>query len=807
MLAVQSGFRYYFTSSALLELAPTGSKREVTMSSSFFAYPSQPVEISSTIRSALQIISDELKLEGYHGWEETEIAGRFIIEPILAHINDCEVLAADVTRLNFNVTYEIGYAIARKRRLFLTRNSAMIADDLLIREVGIYDTLGYKPYQQARELATMLAKVSDFRALDIPAANASEKSPVYIVLPKARTDFEVHLLSQVKKARLRFRSFDPEEQGRLSGPEAIRNVAISYGVIVPLIPTNRRDAEVHNLRAAFVAGLAHGMERELLLLQFGEDPVPLDYRDFVKHINNERQIDGHIAEFAPSITELLQSGAPRVVSQPKTFLGQLNLGASAAENEMSELSEYYLETDEYRKVSRGEVQLVAGRKGSGKSALFFRVRDKHRPGRYNIVLDLRPESFQLRKFKDVVLVDLEQGTKEHIITAFWEYLLLLEICHKILEKDKDYHLANHKLYQPYTSLAAEYRADEFVSEGDFAERTLKLIDRIMDDFATTAGGEQRTRLNTQELANILYKHDTRALREKIGAYLDNKRSVWILFDNLDKGWPPKGLDIEDVLILRCLVEAMSKLEKYLRREGTVCHGVVFLRNDVYELLVENTTDRGKASRVVLDWTDSELLREMLRKRLVANNLNPDTPFETIWQQICVSHVGTQESSSYLIDRCLMRPRSLIELVYACRTHAVNLGHQRIELDDIREGETSYSSDLVENIGLEMRDVYPNVKPEVRNILYEFIGSSVWVSEQQVMQTMEKYGIDEHLRPELLDILLWWGFFGVAKPNGEVAYIYSVQYHMNHLKSLIRKGSTGPVYYVNPAFWAGLEIQQ
>ena len=61
-------------------------------------------------------------------------------------------------------------------------------------------------------------------------------------------------------------------------------------------------------------------------------------------------------------------------------------------------------------------------------------------------LDLRPEGYKLIKFKEEVLDLLSEGTLEHTITAFWEYLLLLEVCHKILEKDRVPHTRNQKLY-------------------------------------------------------------------------------------------------------------------------------------------------------------------------------------------------------------------------------------------------------------------------------------------------------------------------------------------------------------------------
>lgn len=769
---------------------------------SFFAYPSNPPELSAVARTALQIIANEFKKDGYTGWEQNDIAGRFLIDPIMEKIDDCSLVAADITFLNFNVVYEIGYAIGKKRRVILTRNTALTGDDALIKEVGLFDTLGYETYQQARQLATTITIVSDLRPLQTDY-DVMPRSPVYVVLPKAKMDLDIHLISGIKKAKLFFRSFDAEEQGRMAAPDVIKNVASSYGVIVPLLPQSRKEFQVHNIRAAFVAGLATGLGKELLLLQFGETPVPLDYRDIVRVTTTNPQIDKQIAAFAPSIMALLQSGTKSMVPESKGFLAKLTLGASAAENEMADLGDYYIETDEFRRAQRGEVQVISGRKGSGKTALFVQLRDILRRHRQRIVLDLKPEGHQLLKFKDLVIAYLEQGTKEHTIAAFWEYLLLLEICHKIIEKDRDFHRMNHALLKPYQDLATEYAADPYVSEGDFAERMLKLTQRITKDFQEVVGkAKNKTRLNTEELTNLLYKHDMKVLRERLSAYVDSKREVWILFDNIDKGWPARGLGQEDIMILRCLLEAISKLEKYFKKNDTRCHGIVFIRNDVYELLLKHTADRGKTVRAVLDWTDQELLRELLRRRLVANGLNSDTPFEDVWRKICASHVGVEESSTYLIDRCLMRPRSLIDLVYQCRSHAVNLGHSRIEIPDIQEGELTYSNDLIINLGFEMNDI----SPDAADVLYEFVGSPARHSHDELTQRLDKSKVNKEKHADLMDLLLWFGFLGIVRDSGGVAYIYSVNYNMKHLLALAKDdGKT--VYQINPAFWSGLEIQK
>jgi len=88
--------------------------------------------------------------------------------------------------------------------------------------------------------------------------------------------------------------------------------------------------------------------------------------------------------------------------------------------------------------------------------------------------------------------------------------------------------------------------------------------------------------------------------------------------------------------------------------------VVFLRNNIYENLLEHTPDRGKTSRVILDWTDPEMLRELLRLRFISKLDSKGAAFDTIWNQIAVSHIDGEESSSYIVEWCLMRPRSLID---------------------------------------------------------------------------------------------------------------------------------------------------
>jgi len=480
-----------------------------TKISGFYAYASSPAEIGQTIEEAVNIVNsnDTLIVET---WKALDIAGHFISEKVLEGIDACDFLIADISILNFNVTYEIGYAIGRKKRILLTKNRSIKEKPPTIREVGVFDTLGYSDYQNSSELCSFIKNANNSNPLNIPS-KINTKSPVYLLEGLHKTDWASRIVSRIKKARYLYRSFDPNEQPRLSANDAINQVAQSHGVVIPLLSSSAVGAEVHNMRGAFLAGLANGMEKALCILQHGEDPVPLDYRDFVSTSFHPNDINERIADFAGCVAEAFQQETKVDSSTEDTFLQSLDLGSTSAENEMRTLESYYLKTDQFLKSLRGEANIIVGRKGSGKSAIFLQVRDRERNKKGNIVLDLKPDGYKLIKFKELILSFLEEGTFQHTIMAFWEYVLLLEICYKILEKDRELHKHDHNLYESYNVLADLYHAEGYETEGDFSERMSTLMEKISTEYRTKHGDETKVRLSASNLTEMLYCHDVREL--------------------------------------------------------------------------------------------------------------------------------------------------------------------------------------------------------------------------------------------------------------------------------------------------------
>ncbi|MGO7939693.1 hypothetical protein ACC731_38505, partial [Rhizobium ruizarguesonis] len=61
---------------------------------------------------------------------------------------------------------------------------------------------------------------------------------------------------------------------------------------------------------------------------------------------------------------------------------------------------------------------------------------------------------------------------------------------------------------------------------------------------------------------------------------------------------------------------------------------------------------------------------------------------------CISHFQCEETSQFLIDRSVMRPRNLIKLLGHCRCFAVGMGRARIEEFGCEKGLKAYSLDLI-----------------------------------------------------------------------------------------------------------------
>lgn len=83
----------------------------------FFGYPSKPELTREVMHTAVLRLS-EASIETL-SWEDLRVGGRLVITQVLDAIRDSHVAVFEVSTLNQNVLFEMGYAVALGKRIWL----------------------------------------------------------------------------------------------------------------------------------------------------------------------------------------------------------------------------------------------------------------------------------------------------------------------------------------------------------------------------------------------------------------------------------------------------------------------------------------------------------------------------------------------------------------------------------------------------------------------------------------------------------------------------------------------------------------
>jgi len=767
------------------------------MRQAFFAYPSRPQDLRDTIESAVEA-SNRRSSVRVTPWATMDVFGRYIPDEVRGQINSAHVVVCDITQANENVYYECGFGIGLGKTVLPVINSSFSRAVSEAQRDGIFDNIGFRTYDNADQLAHILSSVEEAHLRELYAKPVNTEQPLYFLNAFRKTDFVNAIASAIKTSRVFFRSFDPAEIPRFSSVNIIAESTASSGAIVPFLASHVDDAERHNLRAAFLAGIMHGLGRDVLMLRLkeGDDKDPADFRDMIRTASSPAAVPSFVVEFAKNCQLL----APRLVISPsqrpsRSALQNLSLGASAAENEFRTLETYFVQTSEYLRTARGEVNVVAGRKGSGKTAIFFMVRNHFREQKFSIVTDLKPESHQLSLFREELLKSADAGVFDHTLVAFWYFVILSEIL-LTLRRDLEHRSrVDPSVFDDLKDVDLAMGGLAVSEGGDFTSRMARLTDIIVKEIKQRR--ERRQALTPDFLTGIVFKDGINKVRALISRLIDDSGHIVLLFDNIDKGWPTKGVDVFDIRLVRLLIEALDKIKRDFRSLNREFLSAVFLRNDIYELLVEDTPDRQKAAQVRIDWTDRAKLRQVIFNRLRSGIRSPGS-FSEVWATYFCDHVNGVSSFDYFLDHCLMRPRFLINIIEYAIANAINRGHSKVTADDCSDAVKQHSYYLVDDFGYEIRDV----SGLPADILYSLVGIETRVRKETIIERFIEFGIEPDRLEDAFNLMLWYGVIGIVNKANQDRFIYDVEYNMKRILAEIRN-MQDPLYATNAAIHVAL----
>jgi len=762
------------------------SFQNVNKVKALFLYPTEPNHISDPIEEAIEELRKKFKSYNWVTWKDFQ-TGNIIFCSVCKAIRAADLVVIDVTTLNFNVMFELGYAHGLNKSVIYLKDTSYKRDQELFKQMGIIDTIKYESFTDSNSIVNIIESYlnnPEFEPIPTPEVVVNKSEPLYVIKPERPFEQSSKLLRILDASAVsNYRQFDEYDTTAQSIYDIQKNILASVGVVAAIPSHFRNGYEVHNARVAFMAGMSLAYEKQVLILKEHEENfvLPIDYRHIIGSCRDLTYVERFLKPFLDGVIKEALSSYSRKRGDKISIIQQIDFGQGAAESELHYLSQYFYKTAQYFKAKEGESRLIVGRKGTGKTAIFYTIRNSYGSSKNDCLVDLKPDGYQFEKIKDCIL-KLDDGIKLHALTAFWYYSFLCEVCFKLRETEELLAIQNPQLSVDYDSLFNEFSKLPFPESETFAERLTSSI----NDLSKSIG-----EFSSDKLTQHLFKFKKESLYLSIKSYLKkHKNSTWLLIDNLDRNWPIQGSTKEDIGIVSAMVDALSKIRNDFREDGLNFNCLVFLRNDIFRNLIGQTTDKDKDDAILLDWNDTELFKKLIELRLNHRSGLPGN-FDELWPTIFCDSVGTKSSFNYIVERTLMRPRDLIQFLTKIIEVTINRGKTHVSEDDILTAEKNYSYYMIESLKAELATVIPDVE----NTLYQFYTCP----EEMLLEDIEqKLPQEKKNAIKIIDILMWYGFLGVIDSDGEtVHYSFNENYNTKKLWHYVE--NLGAYFVIHPAY--------
>ncbi|WP_157958918.1 hypothetical protein [Salinicola sp. RZ23] len=392
--------------------------------------------------------------------------------------------------------------------------------------------------------------------------------------------------------------------------------------------------------------------------------------------------------------------------EKKSILQNISFGKRIAEEESSELSEYFVETDQWKRIVSGEVDVVYGAKGTGKSAIYSLLLQKEYQLLDNNVILKSAEKPQgapafktLETHLDITEKELSNLWKLYFLSllgaAFREYGIENRSADNIIRHLGEARLLPQKInLSSLLSSAIQYVKN--LTKVESTETELKL-----DSSGNIVGvvGRIVLREPSADLIDKGFNSVDELLEEANQALIDYGYSVWILLDRLDVAFYENAT--LETRALRSLFRVYLDFMAYSK-----LHLKIFIRDDIWARIVDEGFREAShiTKTLTIGWDPAGLMNLVVR-RFVNNEavvslygLNVSDVLSDTENQTEVFYkafpeqvdIGAKKSTSFdwILSRIVdgnrvYAPRELIHLLEVAKN---------VEIDRIEIGDRELSGD-------------------------------------------------------------------------------------------------------------------
>lgn len=305
----------------------------------------------------------------------------------------------------------------------------------------------------------------------------------------------------------------------------------------------------------------------------------------------------------------------------KPLLASIRVGHRVAEDEKNELSNYFVKTAQWNKLANGEIDVIYGAKGTGKSALYSLLTNNTEEFEKKFIL-LTPAENPLGASAFQGLID-DTSHSESELTYIWKLYILQLIAAKL----RDSNTASKVSSKLIETLEIAGLLPKSYTLGALFSRTLNYIRSFGENEPSdvewtlsldpTSGSPSATRKATYNPANTKAKLSSIPVNDLLqfaneGLKAENHH-VWLLFDRLDVSFSASP-ELEKSA-LRALFRVYADLKPFEHIKAKI-----FVRQDIWDRITEGGFR--EASHVIktdtIEW-DRDGLLNLIISRLLNNH--------------------------------------------------------------------------------------------------------------------------------------------------------------------------------------------
>ena len=677
----------------------------------FFAYPS-----NRSMQSFTNELVTELRARGISGvrWEDL-VRNDLLFSKVCEEIYANDFLLAEVTEPNLNVLLEIGYALAVGRQPLLLQDknrNSWTRDLLTTLESCFYATRQDICEHIARWQAGSPETYGPNRRLPfLDNMGIYEYQEVggttYHLKPKVSTDWISRVDRSFNKSYFKLTSMDPSDSVYDEFYPQARQIQRASLIIASFVSKKHIDWAENNANVALLTGFSIGLGKQVLVLQ--QEPIApiLDLGSVARPFEAEDQVQGIVDAWIEkqvkiSVSQTLESHRRATSKKQADLLRNIYLGHPDALQD-NELLNYFVPTKEFDDAIEGRRTIFIGRRGSGKSANFQAIRAEISDQPKIVDVEILPDDFQLERIAGVLEHATDLPDPQLVFQSIWNYVLTTEILKALAEKTD--RLLSSPEEVTRLNLRHIYDSEYDRLALDFGSRAVYALERVISPSHKMTSNERR--LKAEEGLKSLRNYDLgRRLREFAS---EERITFFIVADDLDKHWRANTAQSIDLLL--GLIAEVARMQRYF---GEYLKIVMFLKEDIYDVLTKYDDDLPKRDILRIEWSSSNL-HHLVAERL-ATKINAQSDAE-IWSAIFPEPVRGQAASEYILSRSLPRPRDVLNLCQKAIDHAQRNGHTFVTAQDILDGEKSFSEALFYSVSSEFKGLYPDLEV----VLIEFAG--------------------------------------------------------------------------------------